>query len=402
MKRLILYAALPLVLCACGNDPAPKRTSNNGDANNGATNNGATNNGASNNGSTNNGSTNNGSTNNGGPNNGTANNGVTCDGCLDGATCVDGSSPDACGGGGEACSVCSDGWLCADGECIAPPTCDSTNCEGCCDASGQCRSGDNEAACGSVGMACATCEGTESCLAGACTKPCAETCGGCCDGETCLAGNTDGSCGANGAACMNCGVGSACDDSGQCVATSCSDSCAGCCSGMTCEPGNTAAACGSGGESCEACGTNRTCSAGGCVVDPASRWEFVLVSGEVPTVDEQGQPWDVIGLPDPVVNFEVTDPGTGVAYRATSSIAQDDATPTWNESLVTNVPAAAFQMITFDIADSDFDLDDPICAVIADVSDPAQFQALFDGATYSVDCVNGSLQARIDFRLQPN
>ncbi len=392
-------------LTACGPDLADKKSE--------APDNGSTRTSSNNQSSSNNASGSNGvmtTTHNGvGSTNGSTgetNTDMTCDGCVgsDGR-CEGGTSPDACGVLGAACTVCDDGQACFEGECVEPPECGPDNCDGCCDSAGQCRDGDADAVCGNGGLACDECVDTESCVTGVCTRPCAETCNGCCDGETCLDGDVQAACGTGGDACQPCGANAECD-AGQCVDTVCADTCAGCCDGETCLNGTDAAACGDGGDACVMCGDGRTCDAGECVVDPASRWELILVSGEISSSDPMGEPWDVIGTGDPVVTFEMTDPSNGVNYIETSTVAQDDITPNWNESLLTNVPARAFEQMIIDVWDSDFDLDDYVCGMNVDLSgDPATYQDLFSGAVFSAECTNSdnsAVFARVDFRLQPN
>jgi hypothetical protein len=66
--------------------------------------------------------------------------------------------------------------------------------------------------CGTHGEPCRVCPTGQQCVAsstsggtcqdaGACN---AQTCPGCCDGETCLYGNQNAACGAGGAGCANC------------------------------------------------------------------------------------------------------------------------------------------------------------------------------------------------------
>ena len=346
---------LLLAVVGCGGEPPGKsRPDNNGATNNAATNNAVTNNVATNNTATNNTATNNVQT----TNNGTA----SCFGCSSDGDCVQGAADDACGYDGGLCTVCADGWECFDGECTAPSSCTPQNCAGCCDATGGCRAGNADEGCGFDGGACATCTGTESCHNGACERPCAETCAGCCVGEVCMIGTEDGNCGVSGATCVPCASNSSCSDGGSCVADSCATSCAGCCNGSTCETGASDGACGSAGDMCAVCGAGRTCESGTCVVGSTSRWELVLVAGRVSDVNPMGESWDTLNsLPDPVVDVTLYDSTTTTSYRNTSTIAQNDATPVWNESQLTGVPAEAFRKWTLDVWDSDFDADDPFC-----------------------------------------
>ncbi len=49
-----------------------------------------------------------------------------------------------------------------------PPACTASTCAGCCDAAGQCQEGAQLTACGRLGLACATCQSSQSCVAGLC------------------------------------------------------------------------------------------------------------------------------------------------------------------------------------------------------------------------------------------
>ena len=55
--------------------------------------------------------------------------------------------------------------------CSAPsvPTCDTTTCQGCCDAAGACHGGLTADACGANGSTCQPCGSGTTCSAGACT-----------------------------------------------------------------------------------------------------------------------------------------------------------------------------------------------------------------------------------------
>lgn len=73
------------------------------------------------------------------------------------------------------------------------------------------------------------CEGLVEDAAGQCAQPagptCAETCAGCCDGETCQAGTESGACGTGGAACATCsGVKGLCFNS-ACACDVCASGC---------------------------------------------------------------------------------------------------------------------------------------------------------------------------------
>ncbi len=127
--------------------------------------------------------------------------------------------------------------------CGPTRTCTATTCTGCCDTTGECRSGFDNSACGTRGGACGTCGLGQTCLSGACSitgsgagtatgggfggtgggstagggtgggvTPCNSTnCPGCCaTGGQCFTGRSDGACGTNGASCVACALGQAC------------------------------------------------------------------------------------------------------------------------------------------------------------------------------------------------
>jgi len=151
-----------------------------------------------------------------------------------------------------------------------PPTCDASNCGGCCDAAGLCQSGTTSAACGEGGVACAACSGGSECskvghfcsaafACGATTCP-----GGCCDAQgACRVGTTNAACGDKGSACVDCTTTSeSCAPQGFCFAGAhCGpDNCAGCCTLLgECKDGSTEAACGQFGNICDGCDAGESC-----------------------------------------------------------------------------------------------------------------------------------------------
>lgn len=156
-------------------------------------------------------------------------------------------------------------------------TCGPSTCPGgCCDANGQCRTGTDVRACGSVGGRCSDCvaNGFEVCTSSRVCGRDDPSCGaascpnGCCavdDGRRrCLSGTEPAACGGRGEQCTNCGVsGRACEAASRtCGSSSCTpDNCNGCCVGDQCLPGDAATACGASGGQCQACGTGQTCNA---------------------------------------------------------------------------------------------------------------------------------------------
>jgi len=137
--------------------------------------------------------------------------------------------------------------------CGPSRTCSSVTCTGCCDTTGECRSGFDNSACGTKGGSCGVCGLGSTCLSGACSLGnsgagtatgggfsgtgggfvtaggsaggaraggagggsvigCnSTTCPGCCDDNgTCFTGRVDVACGTNGASCAVCPNGQQC------------------------------------------------------------------------------------------------------------------------------------------------------------------------------------------------
>lgn len=200
---------------------------------------------------------------------------MSCSGCCDAAgVCRGGDTSDACGNAGATCANCSAlGEGCVAGQCEGPPpACSPANCDGCCDASGSCRPGTSNGECGSDGEQCESCSSTglqcsvpggycafvPSCSSATCPN-------GCCDASgVCRDGRNDQACGSSGGTCSNCASsGQACAPQGFCYnGTHCGpDNCAGCCTGNgQCRPGSGNQACGQFGGLCENCGAQgETC-----------------------------------------------------------------------------------------------------------------------------------------------
>jgi hypothetical protein len=202
-----------------------------------------------------------------------------CAGCCDAAgTCRPGDDINACGLSGVPCIDCGAiGFDCIAGVCQGtPPPCGPGTCDGCCDAQGACRFGDESDACGAGGQLCTDCTATgEGCVNGACQgppPPCGPgNCGGCCDAAgNCVAGTSHTACGTAGNACQACtSQGKVCTQPGNYCAffPSCGPfTCpAGCCdSAGKCQNGVTNSACGTNGQSCKDCtATGQSCAASG-------------------------------------------------------------------------------------------------------------------------------------------
>ena len=234
-------------------------------------------------------------------------NATSCSACVPDCTNKNCGDPDGCGsrcdgtcGAGEFCSI-------ALGKCSSQ--CDPSSCpSGCCDDSGACRTGVDDAACGENGAHCEACSG-HACIAiagenapspgGACQACDSTTCHtGCCTTDGHCTTPDDTACGAAGAACVDCTVqgsfcqyleycadcapdcdGKACGDSNGCGGTcagpcaagsycvqglathpdgcvTCGpDTCSGCCDATgQCQSGSGRSACGSNGMACSDCG----------------------------------------------------------------------------------------------------------------------------------------------------
>lgn len=190
-----------------------------------------------------------------------------CDGCCDAAgVCRKGDETNACGKTGVACFDCGQvGFGCVDGKCQgAPPKCGPGNCSGCCDKNGSCRNGGESDACGQGGGVCDDCFAKgQGCSAGKCQSAppaCGPgTCGGCCDASgKCVTGVSDSSCGAGGKACEACVSPKKCSVPGNYCAylPTCGPlTCPdGCCDAQgQCKDGNSNTECGVSGTKCGDC-----------------------------------------------------------------------------------------------------------------------------------------------------
>ena len=123
-------------------------------------------------------------------------------GCTDVAsnTCKPGNTATACGSNGALCTVCEGATpACINGQCAAEPPaqCAANECR---NAAGTCVAGNTNAACGTAGVTCDTCTGTETCTNGQCTTPAPTACTGngqCPSGQVCNKppGSNTGTCG---------------------------------------------------------------------------------------------------------------------------------------------------------------------------------------------------------------
>lgn len=345
----------------------------------------------------------------------------TCTGCMSGGSCVAGTSTTACGLGGAACMGCTGSQICNDHKCVAPATCNSTNCAGgCCDKNDMCQMpGDTAAACGMGGASCEVCSGTATCVNHACKAPCGADCVGCCDAAGKCQASLNVTCGIGGAMCKQCTAGAICSG-GSCISSTCSGSCPGCCdtaSPSMCQLGNTNAQCGkaAGGIApvCGMCVSPTTCVNNACHVDPMSKWDLVVVSGDVPTANRSGQPWDgmISSNPDPMVFVQLDYNGPNVKYGVSASIEDSFYAP-WNQTLHSGVTAQLLLqtnnwMEVFDDDYPDITFDNVIGAEDESMGycPLGITEAMFNGAVQEKVCTTGpatNLTWKVRFKLIPH
>ena len=138
-------------------------------------------------------------------------------GCCDTAgQCQQGVTSLNCGNFGTNCQNClQTNAFCSNQQCTTPPdagnVCNQANCNGCCDALGNCLGGYDGTQCGSGGRLCIDCtKQGDQCEFGSCTTPdgstlCAQSCAGCCDvGGNCVDGFANTQCGELGSTCQDC------------------------------------------------------------------------------------------------------------------------------------------------------------------------------------------------------
>jgi hypothetical protein len=93
----------------------------------------------------------------------------SCSGCCLNDICQPGDQAGACGTGGFTCQTCTSPATCQAGTCVSPK-CDVKSCSsGCCDATGACKPGTEETACGTGAADCVRCQATETCVEHACS-----------------------------------------------------------------------------------------------------------------------------------------------------------------------------------------------------------------------------------------
>lgn len=143
---------------------------------------------------------------------------TTCAGCTSALGCQAGDTVLACGSGGAQCTPCNLGEQCVNGACVMT-ACGPQSCNGCC-LQGVCvpPSSQSGFACGASGAMCMQCPQGSSCVNGSCQmSSCASTCNGCCDASgQCRGGGNVLACGSGGAMCQLCPQGSSCSN-GACT-----------------------------------------------------------------------------------------------------------------------------------------------------------------------------------------
>ncbi|MCK5798225.1 MAG: hypothetical protein KAI47_13625, partial [Deltaproteobacteria bacterium] len=186
--------------------------------------------------------------------------------CAATGNCKNGSTNNACGLGGGQCAICdtTKNETCQTGVCKAiNPTCNATTCpKGCCDDTGACVPGTASANCGKGGQACSQCGSNLACVLQKCSCT-ATSCSGCCEGDVCKAGSDVAACGTAGAVCVKCQVPKKCV-SGQCLEDCSFLTCPGCCNGTTCMDPTNVSNCGAYGSQCTQCGGSDVCEKGTC------------------------------------------------------------------------------------------------------------------------------------------
>ena len=210
-------------------------------------------------------------------------NSTNCSGCCDGNTCIplgSAQKDSLCGAGAAVCSVCPAGQTCTFGKCVFQG-CSAQTCDGCCTPPSP--TGDqacipiqaqSPVTCGFKGNQCAACVVGQTCSNGTCvTGTCnAASCPrGCCDAAGQCQMPTSLNCGVGGQACQSCPGSLTCDPNfGLCRGPQCASECKGCCNTDVCIPNPPMGACFSPGGACSFCGNGSVCQNGTCVTPPST------------------------------------------------------------------------------------------------------------------------------------
>ena len=143
--------------------------------------------------------------------------------------------------------------------------------------------------------------------------------------------------------------------------------CDGCCDGDTCRQGDSDDQCGAGGAVCQACGRWGECGpADVCELANDTRWNVVVESGTASAVNPGGTDWDGDGdLPDIYVLATAWEGNSEMRERTD---AHEDLTPTWNQTVLSDVPGSALEGMNIELLDSDGNDDDTFGRCISAVS----------------------------------
>ncbi len=327
----------------------------------------------------------------------------SCSGCLSESECRSGVDDSACGAGGEVCVVCETGYICDENrECSIPPECTPENCEGCCQANGRCETGDSENACGAGAAACLACSAGWTCELGDCIPPAElcgpENCAGCCDElGVCKTGDSDMLCGLGGGVCSSCSAPEICAAGSCSDANSCANTCTGCCVGETCINPTSDQQCGLNGQTCLDCPDEQICGAGVC--QTPSFFDVEIISTVVAPTKPNGSGWDSFnGTPEQYIEVLSFDPTAAERQYSASTGEVSALNHSWNQVLDMNIPLAAIQH-NFAISMKEGDsasADDLICSF---ENIPVDADVLLGSPTTST-CVKDS-RTTITWRLIP-
>lgn len=283
-------------------------------------------------------------------------------GCCRDGTCIDpGDSVDACGTSGMACATCEGAEACFGGQC-AEPTNDCEDCQGCCLDGTQCVEGNSAQACGTGGEACVSCNAGEGCINDVCeVKVCDETncADGCCtaNGDCVPYGLQDvDTCGDEASLCASCAAGAFDCVQGQCIddqpcLSYCTDGCCtaqGQCILFEDQKPNECGA----AEQCMACADGLACVTGECTADAV--WSIKVKSAVVEPTKTDGSKWDAVGneLPDVFVAGAL---GDAIAAAGFTETIHNTLTPNWDQIVFTRKGSDIInQGLFFEFRDFDF------------------------------------------------
>jgi hypothetical protein len=147
----------------------------------------------------------------------------------------------------------------------------------------------------------------------------------------------------------------------------CAQSCNGCCSGESCiADGSQLNACGSKGVKCAVCKGTTSCRENAakemnCVLDSDALWQVRAVSAQVTNQTSTGFDWDPGGSPPDVIAELVCPPLTAPTVIKTSEV--ESFTPQWTGLPCTTTSDALFkEPISIKLIDVDFDFNDDIAS----------------------------------------